>query len=350
MTDRCFIGWPPVSMTSTGLWSGDGRIFIVSRDTRIGSIKKGQSQINIWENLLAPAVAITALSCDGAAIAAMDGTIIGYSNNGLKLWKIKLPGLALDMTSLPVQQSGLLLLAVSVPRIGLLVYDGQHHVDTISMMDPVSAIKFGRMGQEERAMAMITMSGGLSVKILKRTANFSSRSISATAINDTNTTRFSVPKKTRLFVEQTIRERSEAKQIHSSFQQAFLRLRLTVAKKTQQVLKNNKNSNVNTITMENSVLGLGPTYILRTIVTNVAEETTESSLFLVFKSIECYINPRVVDLPLLPSGIPIPVMVKATPKSQVNEKIQILLCKKNQIQPITTTHLILPISEIDIEV
>lgn len=207
------------------------------------------------------------------------------------------------------------------------------------------------MGQEERAMAMITVSGGLSVKILKRTANFSSRSSgTTTSITDANTTRFSIPKKTRLFVEQTIRERSEAKKIHNTFQQGFLRLRLMVAKRSQQVLTNGNDARINPITIEASVLGLGPTYIIRTLVTNVSEESSDSSLFMVFKTNESYINPRIVYLPLLPSGIPIPVMVKASPKSPIIEKVQILLCKKGKIQPITTTYLFLPVAEVDIDV
>lgn len=148
--DRHFIGWPPVAITSTGLWSGDGRMFVTSRDGRIGSLKKGWQKINNWEKLSAPAVAISTLACDGAAVAVMDGTIVGFSNNGLKLWNIQLPGLALDMTSLPVSQIGLLLLAVSVPRTGLLIYDGQHHVDTITMIDPVSAMKVKIINKPKR--------------------------------------------------------------------------------------------------------------------------------------------------------------------------------------------------------
>ena len=38
--------------------------------------------------------------------------------------------------------------------------------------DIVSAMKFGRFGREDSALVMITISGGLTVKILKRTAQF----------------------------------------------------------------------------------------------------------------------------------------------------------------------------------
>ncbi len=41
-----------------------------------------------------------------------------------------------------------------------------------SINDTVSAMKFGRFGREDSAMVMITVGGGLTVKILKRTAQF----------------------------------------------------------------------------------------------------------------------------------------------------------------------------------
>ena len=41
-----------------------------------------------------------------------------------------------------------------------------------SINDTVSAMKFGRFGREDSALVMITVTGGLTVKILKRTAQF----------------------------------------------------------------------------------------------------------------------------------------------------------------------------------
>ena len=43
--------------------------------------------------------------------------------------------------SLPVPQIGLSLLAVSTAGYGIRVYDGKHHVDTLKIMEPVSAMK-----------------------------------------------------------------------------------------------------------------------------------------------------------------------------------------------------------------
>ena len=350
LVEKHHLGWTPVGFASTGIWSGDGQIFVIGRDGNLGTVRKGASIIKNWEKLMSPAVAISTLNADGAAVAIMDGSLVGFTNRGVRLWRVKLPGSALDLMSLPVPQTGLSLLAVSVPRAGVLVYDGRNYVDTINMLEPVSAIKYGRMGQEDRAMAMVTIGGGLCVKILKRTANFSARQASNCGITEAMQSRFAIPKKTRLFVEQTIRERSEAVKIHNTFQQGFLRLRLAVSKKAQEVVTAGNDAGPNPVTMEASVLGLGPSYYIRTVVTNISNSPTDPGLFLVFRDKDTDVRPRISYLPLLPSGIPIPVTVKATPKNKESGRVQILLCKKGRVRPVTTSVVVLPVAEEDIEV
>ncbi|KAG7206138.1 hypothetical protein KM043_003530 [Ampulex compressa] len=345
--DKHLLEWPPVAFACTGLWAGDGRILVIGRDGRIGTIRRG-SPVKLWDKLEAPAVAISALSSEGAAVAIMDGNLIGFSKKGIKLWCVNVPGTILDLASLPVPQNGLSLLAVSTAEHGVRVYDGKLHVDTVKILEPVSAIKYGRMGQEERTMAMVTVGGGLCIKILKRTADFSDNHLtSGPPANDS--TKFSIPKKTRLFVEQTIRERSESKKIHNTFQQGLLRLRLTVAKKALDLLSEAQESGPNPISLETNVLGLGPKYLLKIIVTNISDNLSETGLFLVLRDENADLSRRMLDLPLLPSGVPIPLSVYATLKSRISGRVQILLCKKSRPRPIATANVVLPASEDDNE-
>ncbi|XP_076292427.1 BBSome complex member BBS1-like isoform X1 [Lasioglossum baleicum] len=346
--DKHVLEWAPVAFACTGLWTGDGKILIIGRDGKIGVIRRG-SPVKLWENLPAPAVAISILNNDNVAVTLMDGTLVGLSKKGIKLWHVDIPGAILDSTSLPVPQIGLSLLAVSTAGYGIRVYNGKHHVDTLKIMEPVSALKYGRMGQEERTMAMITVGGGLCVKILKRTADFSIHGTTTTSvINDGS--KFSIPKKTRLFVEQTIRERSEAKKIHSTFQQGLLRLRLIVAKKAMESLNESQDAGPRLITMEATVLGLGPNYQIRILLTNVSDEMSDTGLYIVCRSEDTDVRPRVMDVPLLPSGIPIPMALNAIITSRISGRVHILLCKRSRTKPINVTTVVLPAAEEDIEV
>ena len=62
------------------------------------------------------------------------------------MWRINLPGMPLDLVSLPVRQSVVSLMAISIAGLGVRVYDEKHHVDTIKMMDSVSAMKVFQIG------------------------------------------------------------------------------------------------------------------------------------------------------------------------------------------------------------
>lgn len=205
------------------------------------------------------------------------------------------------------------------------------------------------MGQEERTIAMVTVGGGLCIKILKRTADFNVNNSTSSSLSY-NVFKFSIPKKTRLFIDQTIRERTEAKKIYNTFQQGFLRLRLMAAKHACEHLNKNQASGPNPITLEANVLGLGPNYIIRIIVTNISEDLFHTELYILCRAKDTDVIPRMMDLPLLPSAIPISLITNANLKSQTSEKLKILLYKKSNPKPLAVTAVILPTAEEDFEV
>jgi Bardet-Biedl syndrome 1 protein len=59
----------------------------------------------------------------------------------------------------------------------IMMFNDKHHIDTISMNEPVHAMKFGIFGREEGCLIVNTASGGIFVKILQRQSNFNSSSI-----------------------------------------------------------------------------------------------------------------------------------------------------------------------------
>lgn len=118
------------------------------------------------------------------------------------------------------------LIAVTARGGQIHIYNNRNLVDVIHAPDSVTAITFGRFGQEDHCLILVTagmlfnisfyslifllisFSGGLLlVKMLKRTAQFlttSLQQVSQTA------RKLSLPKKTRLLVEQIARERDNA--------------------------------------------------------------------------------------------------------------------------------------------
>ena len=199
-------------------------------------------------------------------------------------------------------------------------------------------------------MAMLTCSGGLSVKILKRTADFSTRSNTPSNFNIINMGfKFQIPKKNKLFIEQTIRERSDAIKIHTAFQQGFLRLCLDATMKARSTLFTNNECDPVKHSLQSSTLGCGPNYIIKILVINTTEEYSSNKFFLVCRDENLIVIPRIVKLPLLTIGIPLPITLLVSPISKFTSKIQVLLCIKGQGKPLTSTTVSLPVAE-DIEI
>ena len=113
-------------------------------------------------------------------------------------------------------------------------------VDIISIVDPCVAMKFGRFGREDNTLILVTSTGSLIVQILKRTSTFNTAagedlakkfsnlsggtgaSLASAASSGaaaggagtgntagTDLAKLIIPKKTKLFVDQTMREREQ---------------------------------------------------------------------------------------------------------------------------------------------
>ncbi len=67
-------------------------------------------------------------------------------------------------------------------------------------------MKFGRFGREEASLLLVTQGGALVIKILKRTANLNVKEL-APGPPKTQSLKLNVPKKTKVFVDQTVLER-----------------------------------------------------------------------------------------------------------------------------------------------
>ena len=72
--------------------------------------------------------------------------------------------------------------------------------------DVITGLKYGRFGREDSTLVMTTKRGGLLVKILKRSSQFEDKDLVKGPPAAQNQ-KLNVPKKTKVFVDQTMRER-----------------------------------------------------------------------------------------------------------------------------------------------
>lgn len=72
-------------------------------------------------------------------------------------------------------------------------------------------LKFGQFGREDGSLLMVTQGGALIIKILKRTAVLEPKPTAVGPPGKQPNIKFNLPKKTKIIVDQTIRERESFK-------------------------------------------------------------------------------------------------------------------------------------------
>ena len=99
---------------------------------------------------------------------------------------------------------------------------------TIETKDTVTGMRFGSYGREANALILTHKSGALTIKMLRRRVDFEKMSLT-TGPPPEQDIPLNVPKKTKLYVEQTQREREQATEMHRIFQRDLCKLRLQVS-------------------------------------------------------------------------------------------------------------------------
>merc|ERR1719487_180760 len=120
-------------------------------------------------------------------------------------------------------------LVVALSNGDVRLYNGKHLISTTKTEDIVAGVRLGTFGREEGSMILSFKSGALMVKILQRNANLDVSS-STPGPPPEQDIPLDVPKKTKLYVEQTSREREQAIDMHRTFQRDLCKLRLSTAR------------------------------------------------------------------------------------------------------------------------
>lgn len=274
----CSFKGTPSLISASGQFDIDFRIVVATREGSICLLRKSWLEGRQILKIENPATGLVILPIDQTiVVVCMNNLLMCYSKKGKKLWSVTLPGPSVCMAPVVLAHLGITLVCVAL-RGGLVqLYSQKNLVDQFTAPDTISAMTFGRLGQEEHVLVLVTVDGSLIVKILKRTADFSSNSILGKSSNSTidSVESLQIPKKTKIFVEQTNRERENARSIHESFQTELWRLRLTAARATVDTI-NSAESTISgdigqaPIKLAAEIQGLGPVFRLKIILENMA--------------------------------------------------------------------------------
>jgi len=213
-------------------------------------------------------------------------------------------------------------------------------------------MQFGRFGREDGVLLLVMQGGAMAIKILKRTVNFEAKDPNP-GPPKAQLAKLNIPRKTKVFVDQTVRERENAEAMHNTFQRDLYRLRLETARSYVKAVTASLTPVTSTqdssLKISAQVQGLGPVFRLTVNIQNTSPSSALIGHSLTFKCDESLyrIAKKLIQMPLLVPSLSynFETMVECLDDMGRTEPISVFVLRKGNPVPIITAIINMPVSE-----
>ncbi|XP_035989122.1 Bardet-Biedl syndrome 1 protein [Fundulus heteroclitus] len=341
----------PTMMDVTGQFDVEFRITVACRNGSIYILRRESEKPKYCIELSSHPVGLVRVG-KNVVVGCTDESLQGFTQKGKKLWKIILPAPITTMASMDLPNRGLQAILVGLANCQVQLYREKNLLSTIRTPDMVTSICFGRYGREDGTLIMTTKGGGLMVKILKRTAVFHDQD-SAPGPPLAQSVRLNVPKKTKLYVDQTLRERENGLAMHRVFHMDLSRMRLAATRAYVKALESSltpmSSSLSEPLKMNAVVQGLGPSFKLTLNVQNTAScrPIMNLAISFLYDNNLYRIRKPYMRIPLLVPGLiyPFETFVECTSDKGISDIIKVFVLHEEKSLPLLTAHINMPVSE-----
>eukprot|EP00403_Amphidinium_massartii_P031176 CAMPEP_0178386438 /NCGR_PEP_ID=MMETSP0689_2-20121128/8560_1 /TAXON_ID=160604 /ORGANISM="Amphidinium massartii, Strain CS-259" /LENGTH=599 /DNA_ID=CAMNT_0020006775 /DNA_START=42 /DNA_END=1838 /DNA_ORIENTATION=- len=340
----------PSFISVLGLYDVEYRITVACRDGNIYTIKNGQVLSTVIELETQP-VGLVRFD-KNIYVGCMDNVIHCFHFKGKKNHSIYLPCSISCMSLLQLTRArAAKALVVALSNGEVKLYNGKHLICTVKTTDVITGVKLGTFGREEGSMVLSFKSGALMVKILQRSANLEVSNTTPGPPPEQDIP-LDVPKKTKLYVEQTSRERDQAIDMHRTFQRDLCKLRLSTARAYVNLLGAGHGpvSSVGgvQVRLDAQVVGMGPQFKVLVRIQNAGVHAVYDVPLLVTTNPNLYRVPKPCSY--LPILVPQQLYIVEVPITCVNENggtdcVRVFLCSHQSSVPIISAIVNMPISE-----
>ncbi|XP_038621064.1 Bardet-Biedl syndrome 1 protein [Tachyglossus aculeatus] len=343
----------PAFLDGMGQFDVEFRLAAACRDGNIYILRRDSSRPKYRMELGAQPVGLVRVHKTLVAGSTQEA-LLGFSHKGKKLWTVPVPAPILTLSILEQRSRGLQAVMAGLANGEVRLYRDKILLDVIAAPDAVTSLCFGRYGREDNTLVMTTRGGGLLIKILKRTAVFEEAG-GESGPPPAQALRLNVPRKTRLYVDQTLREREAGTAMHRVFQADLYLLRLRAARAYVRALESGLGPVAaaapgEPLKLRAVVQGLGPTFKLTLHLQNtsaVARPAVGLLVCLLYNE-ALYALPRAFfKVPFLVPGLsyPLETTVECLSDKGVSDIIKVLVLPEGQSAPLLSAHLNMPVSE-----
>jgi Bardet-Biedl syndrome 1 protein len=246
----------------------------------------------------------------------------------------------LERLDLKGQREAILILA-ALTNGDVRMYRGKDLVDVLRVGERIAALACGPYSREVNTLCLVTKAGGLIVKMLPRRHELATATYGGGPPPEQDIP-LDIPKKTKLYLDQTEREREMAPEMHRRFQQETVNLQVTTAKAYLELLQRGEIAGASVATEkkeetkeeEDKVLvdlravvkGLGPFFHLEVEVANLGDESLLQIPILLSYNPEKYKAPKpLIQIGALVPGVPLKCIfeLECLDPSATDEEVEI---------------------------
>ncbi|XP_043188676.1 Bardet-Biedl syndrome 1 protein homolog [Amphibalanus amphitrite] len=341
----------PSILTVTGMFDVEYRMLIACRNGKIYTAKRGMEEGRLTAELSSQPVGLERRE-KSFLVGCMDDNVYCFSNHGKLLWRLRLGASLLCMTTMELASHAQKLLLVSLSNGEIRTYQDRQMVDSFQLEHAANALRFGRFGREENVLLIVDQAGGLQVKILRRRAKFEPME-TASALTAGKELKLNIPKKTKLFVDQTMRERENSQSMHRIFQYNLYLLRLEAARqyvKSLQMSLTPVTTEEQPVRLAAQVLGLGPMFKIRVELQNTSALKIVQDLGIrVHADEKLYqVQRRFMHAPILIPGVTYvyDTLVEFVSDLGISDQVRVFITRGTQSRPILSAVINMPVAEV----
>ncbi|XP_049569808.1 Bardet-Biedl syndrome 1 protein isoform X7 [Orcinus orca] len=195
----------PVFLEVSGQFDVEFRLAAACRNGNIYMLRRDSKRPKYCIELSAQPVGLVRVH-KVLVVGSNQDSLHGFTHKGKRLWTVQMPAAILTMNLLEQRSRGLQAVMAGLANGEVRIYRDKALLSIVRTPDAVTSLCFGRYGREDHTLIMTTRGGGLIIKILKRTAVFVEGGGEA-GPPPAQAMKLNMPRKTRLYVDQTLRER-----------------------------------------------------------------------------------------------------------------------------------------------
>jgi Bardet-Biedl syndrome 1 protein len=341
----------PAFIVATGLYDVDYRIVVACRNGNVYTVRDGE--------LTGIVIELESQPCGLARVdkSVMVGTMANvlhsYHVKGKKQYSVYLPSsitnmVALSMETMRTTKATIVALANGEIR----VYNGKSLIHTLETNDVVMGLKFGKYAREDNTLVVAYRSGTIHIKMLPRLASLEVTKGQTSGPPPEQNIPIRVPKKTRLYIEQTQREKEFGTEMHRVFQRDLCKLRLATARAYVKVLTDGQGplsyTSGSSLRLTAHVQGLGPLFKIKLNIQNTGTKSlTEIPIVFTFnQSIYRMPSPTLLLPLLVPSLVyNYEVDVECVDEGAGADVIRVYVCNPHSAIPIITALVNMPLAD-----